>query len=76
MSEKANFDVNFRRDLEIIADLVSPGMKVLDLGCGDGIFLRRLKQEKQVSVAAFRRSAAKGVHRKGTCGKSSSYPCG
>ena len=50
MSEKANFDVNFRRDLEIIADLVSPGMKVLDLGCGDGIFLRRLKQEKQVSV--------------------------
>ena len=46
MTEKANFDANRRRDLEIIASLVTPGMRVLDLGCGDGIFLRQLKQEK------------------------------
>ena len=50
MSEKANFDTNSRRDLEIIAGLVSPGMKVLDLGCGNGMFLRQLKQDKNVSV--------------------------
>ena len=50
MSEKANFDTNSRRDLEIIAGLVSPGMKVLDLGCGNGMFLRQLKQDKHVSV--------------------------
>jgi methionine biosynthesis protein MetW len=50
MSEKANFDTDSRRDLEIIAGLVSPGMKVLDLGCGNGIFLRKLKQDKKVSV--------------------------
>ena len=50
MTEKANFDANRRRDLEIIASLVTPGMRVLDLGCGDGIFLRQLKQETNVSV--------------------------
>ncbi len=50
MSNKANFDANRRRDLEIIAGLVSPGMKVLDLGCGDGIFLRQLKKENKASI--------------------------
>ncbi len=50
MSNKANFDANRRRDLEIIAGLVTPGMKVLDLGCGDGIFLKQLKKEKQASI--------------------------
>ena len=49
-NNKANFDANSRRDLEIIAGLVSPGEKVLDLGCGDGIFLRQLKKEKQASI--------------------------
>ena len=49
-NNKANFDANSRRDLEIITGLVSPGEKVLDLGCGDGIFLRQLKKEKQASI--------------------------
>ena len=31
-----------RRDLEVIADLVPPGSRVLDLGCGDGELLAHL----------------------------------
>ena len=50
MSEKRNCDFNSRRDLEIISSLVVPGSKVLDLGCGDGSFLRKLKDEKQISA--------------------------
>ncbi len=50
MSDKRNFDADRRRDLEIIAGLVAPGSRVLDLGCGDGIFLRQLKKEKNASV--------------------------
>ena len=49
MHNKRNMDFNSRRDLEIIAGLVSPGTRVLDLGCGDGNFLRRLKEEKHIS---------------------------
>lgn len=49
MTEKRNLDVNRRRDLEIISDLVTPGSRVLDLGCGDGIFLRQLKENKNIS---------------------------
>ncbi|MBE6379048.1 MAG: methionine biosynthesis protein MetW [Lentisphaerae bacterium] len=50
MSEKRNLDADRRRDLEIIAGLVEENSRVLDLGCGDGLFLRRLKEEKKVSV--------------------------
>ncbi len=50
MSERRNFDADRRRDLEIIAGLVEENSRVLDLGCGDGLFLRRLKEEKKVSV--------------------------
>lgn len=50
MSEKRNCDFNSRRDLEIISSLVVTGSKVLDLGCGDGSFLRKLKDEKQISA--------------------------
>ncbi len=38
-----------RRDLEIIADLVNPGARVLDLGCGDGDLLRHLATAKGVN---------------------------
>ena len=43
MVDKRDLDTNRRRDLEIIAGLVRPGNRVLDLGCGDGIFLRELQ---------------------------------
>jgi methionine biosynthesis protein MetW len=35
-----------RLDYEIIADIVEPGAKVLDLGCGDGELLSLLKEKK------------------------------
>ncbi len=38
-----------RRDLEIIADLVPAGSRVLDLGCGDGELLALLRDRKGCS---------------------------
>jgi methionine biosynthesis protein MetW len=38
-----------RRDLQLIADLVKPGARVLDLGCGDGELLAHLQTSKQVN---------------------------
>ena len=35
-----------RKDLEIIAGLVPPGSRVLDLGCGDGALLALLQAER------------------------------
>ncbi|MEF2553674.1 methionine biosynthesis protein MetW [Aurantimonas sp. A2-1-M11] len=41
-------DAATRVDLEIIADLVTPGSRVLDVGCGDGALLALLEQRRQV----------------------------
>ncbi len=38
------FEVGFN----IIVDLITPGTRVLDLGCGSGILLQRLRDEKEV----------------------------
>lgn len=46
----ADYDLNRRRDLEVISDLVQSGSRVLDIGCGDGLFLRHLKEQKNADV--------------------------
>ncbi|MEW6428971.1 MAG: methionine biosynthesis protein MetW [Thermodesulfobacteriota bacterium] len=38
-----------RYDLQVIADWIAPGSRVLDLGCGTGDLLLYLKQEKKVA---------------------------
>ncbi len=38
-----------RADLAIIADLVNPGARVLDLGCGEGDLLALLRRDKSVN---------------------------
>jgi methionine biosynthesis protein MetW len=37
-----------RHDLQIIADMIAPGSRVLDIGCGDGALLAHLAREKNV----------------------------
>ena len=38
-----------RSDLDIISHWIAPGTRVLDLGCGDGDLLQRLRDDKQVN---------------------------
>ncbi len=38
-----------RRDMELIAELVSPGSRVLDLGCGSGELLAHLRDHRRCS---------------------------
>lgn len=38
-----------RRELEVIAELVPPGSRVLDLGCGSGELLQHLQRERGCS---------------------------
>jgi methionine biosynthesis protein MetW len=37
-----------RVDLQVMADLIAPGSRVLDVGCGDGALLELLQREKKV----------------------------
>ena len=47
---KTHRDLNMRPDLKVISSLVKPGSRVLDLGCGDGSFLRHLQAERGADV--------------------------
>ncbi len=50
-----------RHDLRLIADLVEPGTRVLDVGCGDGALLAHLARTKEVDARGIELSQA-GVH--------------
>ncbi len=50
-----------RIDLKIISGFVTPGARVLDVGCGDGALLTRLEQEKQADGRGIELSQ-KGVN--------------
>lgn len=50
-----------RRDLQMIADLIEPGSRVLDVGCGDGELLAHLAAHKRVDSRGIELSHA-GVH--------------
>ena len=39
-----------RPDLRLIADMIAPGSRVLDIGCGDGALLAYLAREKDVDA--------------------------
>ena len=39
-----------RRDLRLIAEMIEPGSRVLDIGCGDGSLLAYLAREKSVDA--------------------------
>src|SRR6516164_8732634 len=40
--------VELRQDLRLIADMIEPGSRVLDIGCGDGALLAHLVRHKNV----------------------------
>ncbi len=49
---------HLRADLALIAELVPPGARVLDVGCGDGALLHHLVTQKDVTGRGLELSAA------------------
>jgi len=61
-------DIYGRSDYALIGELVDPGTRVLDLGCGEGLLLAWLKENKQVEArgvemvsASVQKAIARGV---------------
>ena len=45
---QSNKTIQNRIDLQRVADMINPGSRVLDIGCGDGALLDYLVHHKQV----------------------------
>ena len=64
----ANSSLEARPDFKIIAEIIQPGTRVLDLGCGEGLLLAWLATNKKVlargveiEAANVRKAIARGV---------------
>jgi methionine biosynthesis protein MetW len=47
-NKQTHHSAALRPDLQVIAQLIAPAARVLDVGCGDGALLKWLRDEKQV----------------------------
>ena len=59
---------NMRLDLRLIAGMIAPGSRVLDIGCGDGALLDHLTREKgadargiEIDMAEVARAVGQGL---------------
>jgi methionine biosynthesis protein MetW len=59
---------NMRLDLRLIAEMIEPGTRLLDIGCGDGALLEHLAREKgvdargiEIDMAEATRAVAAGL---------------
>lgn len=59
---------NMRLDLALIAEMIKPGTRVLDIGCGDGALIERLYTEKgcdargiEIDMVEVTRAVAHGL---------------
>ncbi len=50
MTSPSNRKSNLRPDLALIADMIEPQTRVLDIGCGDGALLEYLQENKSVDA--------------------------